>query len=84
MLGQVYALNTAIDEQRRLIHVTFGEVIKIHLAAVDFVRISTEVSVPQRFKTVVTSSAGYPLDTTYYQTVKGMVTPIYFWSLASR
>ena len=25
--------------------------------------------------TVVTSSAGYPLDTTYYQTVKGMVTP---------
>ena len=29
-----------------------------------------------RFKTVVTSSAGYPLDKTYYQTVKGMVTPI--------
>ncbi len=29
-----------------------------------------------RFKTVVTSSAGYPLDKTYYQTVKGMVTPL--------
>ena len=27
-----------------------------------------------RFSTVVTSSAGYPLDKTYYQTVKGMVT----------
>jgi nickel-dependent lactate racemase len=25
---------------------------------------------------VVTSSAGYPLDKTYYQTVKGMVTPM--------
>ena len=25
---------------------------------------------------MVTSSAGYPLDKTYYQTVKGMVTPI--------
>jgi nickel-dependent lactate racemase len=25
---------------------------------------------------VVTSSAGYPLDKTYYQTVKGMVTPL--------
>ena len=32
-----------------------------------------EVAVPRRFRTVVTSSAGYPLDTTYYQTVKGMV-----------
>ena len=31
---------------------------------------------PRRFKTVVTSSAGYPLDKTYYQTVKGMVTPL--------
>ncbi len=31
---------------------------------------------PRRFRTVVTSSAGYPLDKTYYQTVKGMVTPL--------
>ena len=28
------------------------------------------------FSTVVTSSAGYPLDKTYYQTIKGMVTPL--------
>ena len=31
---------------------------------------------PRRFKTVVTSAAGYPLDRTYYQTVKGMVGPV--------
>ena len=37
---------------------------------------STRIKVGRRFKTVVTSSAGYPLDKTYYQTVKGMVTPI--------
>jgi lactate racemase len=30
----------------------------------------------RKFKTVVTSSAGYPLDKTYYQTIKGMVTPM--------
>ena len=29
-----------------------------------------------RFNTVVTSAAGFPLDQTYYQTVKGMVTPL--------
>ena len=34
------------------------------------------VPVPRRFRTVVTSAAGYPLDQTYYQTVKGMVTPL--------
>ena len=32
-----------------------------------------EVALPRRFATVVTSAAGYPLDKTYYQTVKGMV-----------
>jgi nickel-dependent lactate racemase len=32
-----------------------------------------EVPVSERFNTVVTTSAGYPLDKTYYQTVKGMV-----------
>jgi nickel-dependent lactate racemase len=76
MLGDVYALNTVIDEDRDLVRVTFGEVIASHLAAVDFVRDATEIKVPRKFKTVVTSCAGYPLDKTYYQTVKGMVTPL--------
>nr|MCS5570613.1 hypothetical protein [Pseudomonadales bacterium] len=31
---------------------------------------------PKRFNTVVTSAAGFPLDQTYYQTVKGMVNPM--------
>ena len=76
MLGEIYALNTIIDEQRNLVHATFGEVIASHLSAVDYVRKFTEIEVGRRFHTVVTSSAGYPLDQTYYQTVKGMVTPL--------
>jgi nickel-dependent lactate racemase len=76
MLGDVYALNTVIDENRNLVHATFGEVIASHLAAVDFVQGFTQIPVGRRFHTVVTSSAGYPLDQTYYQTVKGMVTPL--------
>ncbi|MCB8877745.1 nickel-dependent lactate racemase family protein [Acidisoma silvae] len=75
-LGDVYALNTVIDEDRDLVHVTFGEIIASHLAAVDFIAGVTRIAVPRRFKTVVTSSAGYPLDKTYYQTIKGMVTPL--------
>jgi nickel-dependent lactate racemase len=76
MLGEVYALNTVIDEDRDLVHVTFGEVIESHLDAVAFVARSSRVEVGRRFSTVVTSAAGHPLDKTYYQTVKGMVTPL--------
>lgn len=76
MIGEIYALNTVIDEDRDLVCVTFGEIIASHLKAVDFVTEATRIGIPRQFKTVVTSSAGYPLDKTYYQTIKGMVTPI--------
>src|SRR6516164_4329203 len=75
-LGDCYAVNTVLDEDRDLVHVTFGEVIESHMAAVDFVTASTRIGIRRRYKTIVTSSAGYPLDKTYYQTVKGMVTPL--------
>ena len=76
MLGDIYALNTVIDEDRDLVCVTFGEIIASHQAAVDFVAAATMIAAPRRFSTIVTSSAGYPLDKTYYQTIKGMVTPL--------
>lgn len=75
-LGDVYALNTVIDEARDLVFVSFGEMVESHLAAVAFIDKATRVPVGRRFATIVTSSAGYPLDKTYYQTVKGMVTPL--------
>jgi len=76
MLGEVYAVNTVIDEDRDLVHINFGEVIASHLRSVAFVADSTRVPVGRRFGTVLTSAAGAPLDRTYYQTVKGMVTPL--------
>ncbi len=75
-IGEVYGLNTVIDEDRNLAQVTFGEIIASHAAAVAFVRSMVEVKVPRKFHTIVTSAGGYPLDDTYYQTVKGMVTPL--------
>ncbi len=76
MLGEVHALNTVIDEARDLAFVNFGEIIASHLHAVEFVAAATAVPVGRQFPTIVTSAAGYPLDKTYYQTVKGMVTPL--------
>jgi nickel-dependent lactate racemase len=71
--GEVFALNVVIDEERRIGFVNFGPIEESHLDAVAFTRPYAEVPVPRRFKTVVTTAAGYPLDKTYYQTVKGMV-----------
>jgi nickel-dependent lactate racemase len=76
MLGGALALNTVIDEQRRPAFVNFGDVVASHLEAVAFARRYARVPVGRRFHTVVTSAAGYPLDKTYYQTVKGMVGPL--------
>ena len=75
-LGDCYGLNTVLDDERDLVCVTFGEIIASHAAAVAFVSGVTRVPAPRKFKTLVTSSAGYPLDKTYYQTIKGMVTPL--------
>lgn len=75
-IGEIYALNTVLDEERHLCLVNFGEIIESHLQAVAFVSGYAQVPVRRRFKTVVTSSAGYPLDKTYYQTIKGMVTAL--------
>lgn len=72
-IGGIAALNVAIDEDRRIGFVNFGGIEAGHLEAVEFMRKSAEVPLPRRFRTVVTSGAGYPLDATYYQTVKGMV-----------
>jgi nickel-dependent lactate racemase len=75
MVAPVLAVNVVLDEARRVSLVNFGEVVASHAAAVAFVERYAVVPVPRRFRTVVTSAAGYPLDKTYYQTVKGMVAP---------
>jgi nickel-dependent lactate racemase len=76
MLGRVFAVNTVIDEHRKLSYVNFGEIVESHLACVEFTREYVMVPSKRRYRTVVTSAAGYPLDKTYYQTVKGMVGPV--------
>ncbi|MGQ0675710.1 MAG: nickel-dependent lactate racemase [Rhodospirillales bacterium] len=75
-LGRVYAVNAVIDDRRRPSFLNFGEIVESHLAAVAHIRGFAEVPVARRFSTVLTSAAGYPLDRTYYQTVKGMVAPM--------
>ena len=76
MLGGARAVNSVIDDERRVAFLNYGEVVASHAAAVRFAARFATVPVGERFKTVLTSAAGYPLDATYYQTVKGMVGPL--------
>lgn len=76
LLGRVLCVNAVVDEARRVSLVNYGELLESHREAVAFVERYAVVPVPRRFRTVVTSAAGYPLDKTYYQTVKGMVAPL--------
>lgn len=72
-IGGILSLNVAIDETRQIAFVNFGKIERSHKEAVEFIKKYTEVILPTRFKTIITTSAGYPLDRTYYQTIKGMV-----------
>ena len=73
LVGKCLAVSTVIDEDRRISFINFGDIEAAHRDAVSFVKPFAEIPMPRRFRTVVTSAAGYPLDKTYYQTVKGIV-----------
>ncbi|MEI6511870.1 MAG: nickel-dependent lactate racemase [bacterium] len=75
-VGKCLALNTVIDENRRLSYVSFGDTVESHLEAVRYVDRYAKISLPRKYKTIITSTAGYPLDKTFYQTVKGAVGPL--------
>lgn len=74
--GEIFGVNVVIDEGRRLVAVTSGSLLESHLEAVDVARQLCEVPTPQKFCTIVTSAGGFPLDKTYYQTIKGMYAPL--------
>jgi lactate racemase len=76
LAGDAFAVNTVIDEERRLAFVNGGDVVASHAAAVAFARRCSEAWVEAPCDLIVTSAGGAPLDATYYQTVKGMVTPL--------
>jgi nickel-dependent lactate racemase len=72
MAGCDFILNVCLDGQRRITWVGAGDMEKAWLEGVRFVASVVRVPVPEPLDVVVTSSAGYPLDTTYYQAIKGM------------
>ena len=75
-VGCDFLVNAAITHERELAGVFAGDLVGAHEAGCDQVGAWTSAAVEQPFDLVVTSAGGYPLDESYYQTVKGMVTAL--------
>jgi nickel-dependent lactate racemase len=72
MAGCDFIVNVCLDGQRRVTWVGAGDMVKAWEEGVRFVENVVRVPVEQPCDVVVTSCAGYPLDTTWYQAVKGL------------
>lgn len=72
MAGCDFIVNVCLDGQRRITWVGAGDMIKAWEEGVRFVENVVKVPVAEPMDMVVTSCAGYPLDTTWYQAVKGL------------
>jgi nickel-dependent lactate racemase len=72
MAGCDFIVNVCLDGQRRVTWVGAGDMIQAWEAGVRFVEGVVKVPVREPVDIVVTSCAGYPLDATWYQAVKGL------------
>jgi nickel-dependent lactate racemase len=70
--GCDFIVNVVMDDQRRPLKFVAGDMEAAFLAGVDFVRNVVTDTVETPVDVVVTSGAGYPLDTTFYQSIKGL------------
>jgi nickel-dependent lactate racemase len=70
--GCDFIANVVIDAQRRALKFVAGDMEQAFLEGCEFVRGIVVDTVPEAVDIVVTSCAGYPLDTTFYQSIKGM------------
>jgi nickel-dependent lactate racemase len=72
MAGCDFIVNVTLDSQRRVTSVVAGDMERAFLEGVKLVDQFCRAPVARPVEIVVTSSAGYPLDTTFYQAVKGL------------
>jgi nickel-dependent lactate racemase len=72
MTGCDFIVNVCVDGNRQITWAGAGDMIKAWEAGVAFVRQVVRVPIKEPVDIVLTSCAGYPLDITWYQAVKGL------------
>lgn len=72
MAGCDFIINVTLSQEREITSIVAGDMIQAFERGVAFVREVVKAELSEPCEIVVTSGAGYPLDTTFYQAVKGM------------
>ena len=72
-IGVDFMCDVTIDRTRRLTGVYAGDLEQAHAAGVRAVERHVSATLDRAADIVITSAAGFPLDDTYYQSIKGMV-----------
>jgi len=73
MAGQDFILDVALDRSRKVAGVFAGDPVQAHRRGAQFVSRVMLETLEQRVDAVITTGAGYPLDLTFYQSVKGII-----------
>lgn len=67
-----FILDVALTQERKVAGVFAGDPAKAHAAGVEFVEKAYLEEIDEPADAVITSAAGFPLDLTFYQSVKGV------------
>jgi len=67
-----FIVDVTLTREREISGVFAGDAVKAHAAAVDFLETTSLEPLAALADAVITSAAGYPLDLTFYQAVKGL------------
>ena len=71
-VGVDFLVNVTVDRSRRITSVNAGDLVGAHEAGVAELEAQVTAHLPAPADVVITTSAGYPLDLTFYQAVKGL------------
>ena len=72
MAGDVFMVNVALNEKREITGIFSGDIRLAYREGVSYVRNAVRDTVGELVDIVVTSAGGYPLDATWYQSIKGL------------
>ncbi|MCX6145444.1 MAG: nickel-dependent lactate racemase [Ignavibacteriales bacterium] len=72
MAGHDFTIDVALDANKAITGVFAGHPQLAHAAGIEAVRRSVGATLPEPADIVLTTCAGFPLDLTYYQAIKGM------------
>lgn len=67
-----FILDVTLTQERGISGVFAGNAVQAHAAAVEFLEATSLERLDEPADAVITSAAGYPLDLTFYQTIKGI------------